>query len=130
VSFRSPHAAIALAALALAVAGCGEPDPDRSPGPKDLEGYDFDAAATIEVTEEGFEPVEVTVLEGEVILLVNAGEEPHRFDGGEAFDMGTLAPGQRQTLILDEPGEYDYVDRLDPDHEGTITVEPSGKTED
>jgi plastocyanin len=110
----------------LVMTACGEPNPDREPGPKTLEGFDFEADQTIAVDENGFSPAEVTVRSGEVIEVRNEGDEPHTFtaDGGR-FETGSVEPGEVVTVVLDEPGRITYHDALEPDHEGVIVVEPA-----
>ena len=106
---------------ALVLAACGEPEPS-SPTPADLGAIDFTPVHTITVDEDGFDPAALEVQAGDVIRLVNEGEELHSFTADERFDTGRLEPGDDTTLVLSEPGEIPYRDLTDPEHEGTLTV--------
>jgi plastocyanin len=115
---------VLVAALVLVIAGCGEPDPDREPGPKTLEGFDFEVDDTVVVDGSGFDPTTLTVSAGDVIELRNEGDEGHTFTADEGrFETGTLEPGEATTIVLDEPGRVTYHDALAPENAGVIEVE-------
>lgn len=105
---------------ALALAGCGEP------ARTELTGGDFSPAQTLEVTRSGFPDAEPSC-PGDVIVLVNAGDEEARFRS-PPYDTGRLRPGDEITLVLGEWGPYEWrsiapdatVDELD---EGDIVGE-------
>jgi plastocyanin len=108
--------------VALAIAGCGDPDPSP-PTAADLEAIDLAPDHTITVDETGFEPAALEVAVGEVVLLVNEGEEEHSFTAEDRrFDTGRMHPGDETTLVLTETGPIPFGDLEDPDHEGTLTV--------
>jgi plastocyanin len=115
----------ALAALALglggAVGACGDPDPS-TPTPEDLRAIDLSPDHTISVDDEGFDPTELEITAGDVVVLVNDGTELHSFTAADRFDTGRMEPGEETTLILSEPGEIPYEDLENPDAEGTLTV--------
>jgi plastocyanin len=112
-----------MAAALLVIAGCGEPDPDREPGPRTLEGFDFEVDDTVVVDESGFDPTTVTVSAGDVIELRNDGDERHTFTADEGrFETGTLEPGEATTVVLDDPGRVTYHDALAPENAGVIEV--------
>ena len=99
-------------------------DSDASPPtPSDLADIDLSPDHTITVSAEGYDPGELEVETGEVILLVNDGDEPHSFTADDqAFDTGRLLPDEETTLVLSEPGTHDFHDVEDPDLEETLTV--------
>ena len=111
---------VALAALLLGACV----DSDASPPTRsDLADIDLSPDHTITVSEEGYDPSELEVGPGEVILLVNDGDGPHSFTADDqAFDTGPLLPGEDTTLVLSEPGTHDFHDVEDPDAQGTLTV--------
>jgi len=103
------------------LAGCGDSEPS-SPTAADLEAIDVSPDHTITVDEGGYEPNQLEIVAGDVVLLVNGGEENHSFTADEARFDTRLEPGEDTTLVLTEPGEVPYHDVEVPQHEGTLTV--------
>jgi plastocyanin len=115
-------ALVALAAAALVA--CGDPDPSP-PTPDDLADIDLSPDHVITVDERGFDPADLEVEAGEVIQLVNQGDEPHSFTADDQeFDTGRMLPGEDTTLVLTEPDEITFYDVEDRDHEGSLVVRP------
>lgn len=112
-----------VAAVVALLAGCGDADPS-SPTAADVQGIDVSPDRTIVVDEDGYDPAEVEVVAGDVVLLVNEGDEAHSFTAEEQRFNTRLEPGDDTTLVLTEPGEVPFHDLEDPDHEGTLTVTP------
>jgi len=111
-----------LAAVAVLLGACGDSDPSP-PTPQDLADVDLSPDHTITVDDDGYEPTDLEVEVGEVILLVNDGEGAHSFtEDDQGFDTGRLLPGEDTTLVLTEPGSHTFHDVEDPGHEGTLTV--------
>jgi plastocyanin len=108
-------------ALVLASA-CGQDDP-VTPGPADLEQFDFDVDATLVVDDSGFSPTELRVGIGDVIELRNEGDEAHTVTARSGQFHVRLEPGETSTLILDETGRTRVHDTLAADNEGSIVVE-------
>ena len=114
--------AVAVALLAFALVACGDPDPSP-PTAQDLADIDLSPDHTITVDEGGYHPATLEVTSGEVILLVNEGDEPHSFVADDQeFDSGRMQPGDETTLVLTSPDRITYHDTDAPDHEGTLTV--------
>jgi plastocyanin len=120
---RRARAAIALALTTALAGACVDPDPS-SPTPDDLRAIDLSPDHTITVDEDGFDPASLEVEAGEVVLLVNEGDELHSFTADERFDTGRMEPGDETTLVLTEPGEIPYRD-LESDAEATLTIRPA-----
>ena len=117
---RAVLAAVATAALVA----CGDPDPSP-PTADDLADIDLSPDHTITVDEGGFEPEDLEIEAGEVIQLVNEGDEPHSFTADDQeFDTGRMLPGDETTLVLTEPDEITYFDVEDRDHEGSLVIRP------
>ncbi len=117
------RAALVITVGALLVA-CGDAEPS-SPTPADLRAIDVSPDHTITVDEDGYEPSTLEIVAGDVVLLVNEGDEEHSFTAEEQrFDTGRMQPGDDTTLVLTEPGDVSFHDLEDPDHEGTLTVRP------
>jgi plastocyanin len=114
---------VALAALAALLLGSCVDSEASPPTRSDLADIDLSPDHTITVSEDGYDPAELEVESGEVILLVNDGDEPHSFAADdEAFDTGRLLPGEDTTLVITEPGTHAFHDVEDPDRRGTLTV--------
>ena len=114
---------VAVAALgALVLTSCLDSEAS-SPTPSDLADVDLSPDHTITVSDVGYDPAELEVESGEVILLVNEGDGPHSFTADDqSFDTGRMLPGEETTLVLAEPGTHDFHDVEAPEHEGTLTV--------
>ncbi|MET0902471.1 MAG: hypothetical protein ABWZ52_04455 [Acidimicrobiales bacterium] len=113
----------AIAALvAVALGSCVDPEPS-SPTPQDLADIDLSPDHTITVDEAGYDPSSLEVEPGDVILLVNEGDEPHSFTAtDQEFDTGRMLPGEETTLVLAEPNDITYFDVEATDHEGRLVV--------
>jgi plastocyanin len=134
--------AIALAAIAALAAaiGCGE---EEREGP-----------VTVVITDEGYQPSELTIEAGDRVTFVNRSKErpgsakddptgdvevspqpgPTAHDGSEVnrasrkgFATHSLFRGERQTVIFPIPMTYEYSSAFNPDLKGTITVAPRGE---
>jgi plastocyanin len=80
---------------------------------------------TIVVDEGGYDPATLEVAAGDVVLLVNEGDEEHSFTADEdRFDTGRMQPGDETTMVLTDPGDVPFHDLEAPDHQGTLTVRP------
>ena len=112
---------LAATAAVLVAAGCGPPDPS-TPTPEDLRAIDLSPDHTITVDDDGFDPRDLEVTSGDVVLLVNEGTELHSFTAEERFDTGRMEPGEETTLVLTDPGRIPYLDLENPDADGTLTV--------
>lgn len=112
---------VALAAVLVGSGACGPSEPSGLT-PEDLREIDLSPDHTITVDADGFDPTELEITAGEVVLLVNEGDDLHSFTAEERFDTGRMEPGEETTLVLTEPGAIPYVDLENPDAEGTLTI--------
>lgn len=81
------------------------------------------AAAEIRVTDDGFEPAEVTVAAGETIVWMNgAGREITIVGPDGAWDSGPLAAGETFSIALRQEGTVRYA-TLDGRATGTLVVQ-------
>jgi plastocyanin len=79
-------------------------------------------AAEVQLTDDGFEPEEVTVVAGDTIVWTNASDETHTIIGDDGrWDSGPLAPGETFSLSLRAEGTYEYGTE-DGTRTGTIGV--------
>lgn len=117
-----PRVALVVLGATLLGTACGDSKPS-SPTPEDLRKIDLSPDHTITVDDEGFEPAQLEVASGDVVLLVNEGTGLHSFTAEERFDTGRMEPGDETTLVLTEPGEIPYEDLENPDAAGTLTIQ-------
>jgi plastocyanin len=115
---------IVLAGLSVAVllgAGCSEDR--RSPTAEELRGGDTTPDHVIRVDGDGFEPDDLTVGPGDIVEVVNDGDDVHSLSSGSRVDTGAMEPGESVTLILREAGEIEFTDRVgDTGNGGRIVV--------
>ncbi len=115
---------MAAALVAATLVACGDSDPSP-PTAQDLADVDLSPDHTITVDEDGYEPSQLEVEAGDVILLVNKGKEDHSFTGDDQeFDTGRLHPGEDTTLVLTDPDHITFFDVVDRDHEGSLVIKP------
>ncbi|MSO86567.1 MAG: hypothetical protein EXQ71_03480 [Acidimicrobiia bacterium] len=76
----------------------------------------------ITVDDAGFDASAVEIVSGQVLVIVNTGDEPHSFSSTERFDTGLLDPGTTSTVLLTKPGKIRFFDKANRDHKGTVTV--------
>lgn len=69
-----------------------------------------------------FQPRSVTVPAGSSVEFVNRDGVPHTATS-DSWDTGTLAKGQREAIVINEPGTYEYVCQFHPSMRGQIVVE-------
>jgi plastocyanin len=124
---RTPLALVA-GALALMLVACPaedptEPDPP-DPGPPEAE------ETRVEIAGNAFQPSEVTISAGTVVLWVNNDGFDHTITHGEngqpvddpLIDT-PIGPEQEQDLVFDEPGTYPITCTLHPQMNMTVIVE-------
>lgn len=110
---------------AVLVTGCSEDR--RFPTAEDLPEVDFTPDHVVTVDAGGFEPDELTVRSGEVVLLVNEGDGRHSFSAEKRLETGPMEPGEETVVVLEAPGEIEYVDQAGgTGNEGRIVVEADG----
>ena len=88
-------------------------------------------AVTIEYTDDGFTPSNITVRTGDTVKVVNKSSQslefasdPHPVHTKDAdLNQQVLAAGQSQTFVVTKKGTYGYHDHLNASRTGTITIE-------
>jgi LPXTG-motif cell wall-anchored protein len=87
-------------------------------------------AAEIALTDDGFEPDEVTVDVGETVVWTNETDSEQTIVGQDgSWDSGPLAPGETFSVSLRSEGTVDYGTE-DGEHEGQIVVREGGAEAD
>lgn len=86
--------------------------------------------ATISFTDDGFSPGELTVKRGTVVTIRNESSNEVQFSSddhpthriNEGMNLPVLAPGESDTFVAEEIGEWGFHDHIDASHTGSITV--------
>lgn len=84
----------------------------------------------VEVTNDGFDPSQVTIPAGGQVMWHNVSDETISIEPKKEYgtvfhplSQGEIQPGGSDSLVFDVSDEYEYYDPLHPDHTGIITVE-------
>lgn len=138
---------LGLILLALVVAGAGcattAPAPTVTPAPAPTPTANGNIATEVEVngglvdrpvirvTDDGFDPKELTVKKGDTVLFVNEGKNPHwpasaphpTHTNYPEFDPKTgIAAGQIWEFTFEKVGLWPFHDHLNPKNFGKVTV--------
>ena len=82
------------------------------------------AAATVYVTDDGFEPAVISVPPRSIVEWINIDLDEHGVAAtGAAWESGVLAPGKSYRVRLGETGSYTYVDSAQPLNTAVIIVQ-------
>jgi len=80
-------------------------------------------AATVEIIEFAYEPVDVTVTAGGTVEWTNSDSAPHTATAEEdSFDTGSLDKGDAAKITFDEPGTFKYICTFHPFMNATVEV--------
>lgn len=92
-------------------------------------------AETVVMDNLAFEPAEITVATGEVVMWTNEDGVPHTVtsgnpddaEAGTLFDSGNIAPGESVCFMYGGVGDFEYFCELHPVmmQDGLVTVEAS-----
>jgi plastocyanin len=114
----------ALALLTLSLAACNSDR--RAPGSELFDEVDLKPVATVKITDDGFDPGELTITAGDAFTVKNTGTEAHSFMIEEPLvDTGDLEPGESTLIRLDTAGDRIATDRRNEHAELEITVKPA-----
>lgn len=126
--------------LGLAAIGCGDDDDSNGGGSAATteqttttettdtsQGGTAQKTAAVDIVDNDYEPVDVTIAKGGTITWTNAGNAPHTVTkesgpGGD-FDSSTVNPGDTFEQKFDTAGTIEYVCTIHPGQAGTVTVE-------
>lgn len=118
----------ALVLVLLTAAACNSDR--RSPGSELFDEVDLEPVATISITDDGFDPGELTVTAGDAFTVRNTGTKAHTFSIEDPLiDTGDLDPGESTLIRLDTAGDRVATDRHNEHAELDITVEPDPDSE-
>jgi plastocyanin len=130
---------LACLVLGIVAVGCGDDDSSdddaatteqQATTEQGSGGASGDAQAqkdvSVDVVDIDYDPREVTVAKGGTITWTNTGDLPHTVtkDGGPGpdFSSDTLNNGDTYEETFDTVGTIDYVCKIHPQQQGTITV--------
>lgn len=83
----------------------------------------------IEIRDDQYEPLEMTVVVGTTVTWTNRDLYPHTVTAGKpgkpsgTFDSGNIQGDQTYSFTFDSPGEYEYYCKIHPRMRGKIIVE-------
>lgn len=85
---------------------------------------------TITFTNNGFSPAELSVKKGTIVTIVNDSSVQVQFSSddhpthrlNEGMNLPVLSPGQSDSFVAEEVGEWGFHDHIDDSLTGTITV--------
>jgi plastocyanin len=93
------------------------------PGQPGQPGLPPGASATVNASDDAFEPKTLTIRPGTVVTWTNRGQHPHTVTFPDVNrDSGEVAPGGTFTAVFPYAGTYNYHCRLHPNMTGTITI--------
>lgn len=110
---------ILLLALGIILFGCAQPEPE---GPGAVAGEEL-AEQTVSIKDFAFNPVEITVKQGQKVTWVNEDSVSHTVKAGDLFESPMLQKGDSyQHTFTEEPGEYPYTCGIHPSMHGMIVI--------
>jgi plastocyanin len=120
----------AVVAIALLVGG-NKSDNDSNNDKNDSSNSTAVSAATITYDGSSFSPNEVTVEKGGTVTFVNESDsavEPSSDNHpthtvNPEINFGSIAPGERKTMTVNEAGEYGYHNHFSASETGIINVQ-------
>ncbi len=78
----------------------------------------------ISITDDGFEPLDVTIDAGETVRFTNDGDDRHAATGDDGnWGTGTLQAGDSYIIEFDDAGTYGFTDSYDEMNTGAVFVE-------
>lgn len=82
------------------------------------------APKNINITDNGFSPVSVTIEAGQGVRFTNAGSGKHSAQADDlSWGSGTIKPGESFIHVFEEAGTYTFFDNYDSSNTGAVFVE-------
>ena len=82
-----------------------------------------------QITDFGFDPIQLSVNAGDTVTWTNAGTMPHAVTADDdSFDSGLINPGDTIDMSFSTPGSYPYHCTAHPWMKGVITVGGGGNS--
>lgn len=87
-----------------------------------VKGRKGDAAGDVNIASFAFLPAKITAMAGKALTFLNSDDTPHQISVANGPRTAVFLRGQRASLTLDKPGEYNYICGLHPSMKGVIEV--------
>jgi plastocyanin len=87
-----------------------------------VKGKKGEAAGDVNIASFAFMPAKISALAGKALTFFNSDDTPHQItvSGGPRTEV--FLRGQKASLTIDKPGEYNYICGLHPSMKGVIEV--------
>lgn len=69
-----------------------------------------------------FLPAKITAVAGKALTFLNSDDTPHQIAVANGPKTAVFLRGQRASITIDKPGEYNYICGLHPSMKGVIEV--------
>ena len=80
------------------------------------------AKGDINIASFAFLPAKISAMAGKALVFFNSDDTPHQITVANGPRTGVFLRGQKASLTLDKPGEYNYICGLHPSMKGVIEV--------
>jgi plastocyanin len=80
------------------------------------------AAGNVNIASFAFLPAKVSAMAGKTLTFLNSDDSPHQIKVANGPSTAVFLRGQRASITLDKPGEYNYICGLHPSMKGVIEV--------
>lgn len=116
-------AAVAVALAGVLLLGACD-DERRAISRDDLPDVPDEPTQVVEMSDDGFDPDELTVTTDDLVEFRNVGDDDHGVrTQGSIIDTGLLLPGESTEIIFDRPDRYEITDVGDEDNTMTVVAE-------
>lgn len=87
--------------------------------------------ATVQVTNTGFQPANITIKAGTMVTWINSSGADISINSNDhpthllypPLNLGMVSDGDQVSLVFNTPGTYGYHNHLNPSQKGTVTVQ-------
>jgi len=87
-----------------------------------VKGKKGDATGDVNIASFAFLPAKITATAGKALTFFNSDDTPHQISVAGGPRTAVFLRGQKASLTIDKPGEYNYICGLHPSMKGTIEV--------
>jgi plastocyanin len=87
-----------------------------------VKGKKPDALGDVNIASFAFLPAKISAMAGKALTFFNGDDTPHQITVANGPRTAVFLRGQKASLTLDQPGEYNYICGLHPSMKGVIEV--------